>query len=106
MLLAHFANIFGQSCNPEDVDCGYSERRGCVVSVPVIRRTITLETNMREMETNMQELDKCLERSPNGLETELMLETFRRQMEMWELALPLVKPLVLDFGLGHSTALA
>lgn len=49
----------------------------------------------------MQELDKGLERSLLGPETDLMLDAFHRQIEAWGISLPPVKPLVLDFGLGQ-----
>jgi D-lyxose ketol-isomerase len=49
----------------------------------------------------MQELDKGLAKSLSGPEAERMLEKFHRQIEAWGLALPPVKPLVLDFGVGQ-----
>jgi D-lyxose ketol-isomerase len=49
----------------------------------------------------MQGLKQGLGISLAGCETELTLTAFHRQMEQWGIALPPVKPLVLDFGLGQ-----
>jgi len=49
----------------------------------------------------MHELDTGLTKSLPGAETERTLATFHRQIEAWELAMPPVEPLVLDFGLGQ-----
>jgi D-lyxose ketol-isomerase len=48
----------------------------------------------------MHELDKALAISLTGPAAEAALAAFRRQAETWQLALPPVEPLVLDFGLG------
>jgi D-lyxose ketol-isomerase len=49
----------------------------------------------------MEELDRGLDISISGAESERALAAFRRQMEAWDLATPPVTPLVLDFGLGQ-----
>jgi mannose-6-phosphate isomerase-like protein (cupin superfamily) len=49
----------------------------------------------------MQELDKALDIAMKGPRAEEALETFRRQAADWNVALPPVTPLVLDFGLGE-----
>lgn len=49
----------------------------------------------------MQELDAGLKKAIIGTETDLALETFQRQVEAWGLAMPPVKPLIMDFGLGE-----
>lgn len=49
----------------------------------------------------MEQLAEGLRVSLSGPETELLLETFRRQIEAWGLTPPPVDPLVLDFGLGQ-----
>ncbi len=49
----------------------------------------------------MQELDKGLDIALSGLDAEQALAACRRQLESWGIALPPVKPLVLDFGLGR-----
>jgi len=49
----------------------------------------------------MQELDKGLDIALSGPEAERALAAFGRQVASWGLAMPPVKPLVLDFGLGQ-----
>jgi D-lyxose ketol-isomerase len=49
----------------------------------------------------MQELDKGLNLAQRGPEAEAALAAFRRQIEVWEIVMPPVEPLVLDFGLGQ-----
>lgn len=49
----------------------------------------------------MQGLDEGLRNSVQGADMKAMLEAFHQQIERWELPLPPVKPLVLDFGLGQ-----
>jgi len=49
----------------------------------------------------MQELDKGLDISLSGPEAERALAAFGRQVDSWGIAMPPVKPLVLDFGLGE-----
>ena len=48
----------------------------------------------------MHELDKALQIALQGPQAEAALAAFDRQMSTWQLALPPVEPLVLDFGLG------
>lgn len=48
----------------------------------------------------MEELDKGLDISLKGPEADQLLAAFRRQVADWNLAMPPVEPLVLDFGLG------
>ncbi len=48
----------------------------------------------------MDELDKGLAISLSGPGRDRALAEFRRQAAIWNLALPPVAPLVLDFGLG------
>lgn len=49
----------------------------------------------------MEQLAEGLKISLTGPQTDLVLDTFHRQIEAWGLATPPVKPLVLDFGLGQ-----
>lgn len=49
----------------------------------------------------MDELEKGLAISLTGTEAETALEGFRRQITAWDIAMPNIEPLVLDFGLGH-----
>jgi len=49
----------------------------------------------------MQELDNALDISLTEPEAERALAAFGRQVESWGIAMPPVKPLVLDFGLGQ-----
>jgi D-lyxose ketol-isomerase len=48
----------------------------------------------------MNELDRALDIALKGPEAERALGDFRRQIAAWNVALPPVEPLVLDFGLG------
>jgi D-lyxose ketol-isomerase len=48
----------------------------------------------------MQELDVGLSKAIVGDETDLALERFQRQIAAWDIVMPPVQPLVLDFGLG------
>jgi D-lyxose ketol-isomerase len=48
----------------------------------------------------MEELDRALDIALKGPEAERALAGFRRQIAAWNVALPQVQPLVLDFGLG------
>lgn len=48
----------------------------------------------------MKELDKALRIALKGREAQCALARFHRQMKTWQMALPPVKPLVLDFGLS------
>jgi D-lyxose ketol-isomerase len=48
----------------------------------------------------MNELDKALDIALKGPEADRALADFRRQIAAWNVALPPVEPLVLDFGLG------
>lgn len=48
----------------------------------------------------MNELDKGLDISMKGAVARRALADFRRQIKAWDVALPPVSPLVLDFGLG------
>jgi mannose-6-phosphate isomerase-like protein (cupin superfamily) len=49
----------------------------------------------------MDELDKGLSISLEPVESAPHLEAFHAQMSMWDMAMPPVPPLVLDFGLGR-----
>ena len=49
----------------------------------------------------MNELDKALDIGMQGPVARRALAAFRRQVKAWGVALPAVKPLVLDFGLGE-----
>jgi mannose-6-phosphate isomerase-like protein (cupin superfamily) len=49
----------------------------------------------------MDELDKGLSISLHGPEAEAAVARFREQLAAWDLAMPPVEPLVLDFGLGE-----
>lgn len=49
----------------------------------------------------MDELEKGLEISLSGQQRDRILSAFLKQMEEWQIALPPVEPLVLDFGLGN-----
>ena len=49
----------------------------------------------------MKELSEGLKISRTGLEKDKPLEAFQRQIETWNIAMPPVEPLVLDFGLGQ-----
>lgn len=49
----------------------------------------------------MRELDKALDISFAGPEAERALAAFGRQIDSWGVAMPSVKPLVLDFGVGQ-----
>jgi len=49
----------------------------------------------------MEELDRALDIALKGPEAERALADFRRQIAAWNVALPPVPPLVLDFGLGE-----
>lgn len=48
----------------------------------------------------MDELDKALDITMKGPESDRALAAFRHQAAAWGVALPSVTPLVLDFGLG------
>jgi D-lyxose ketol-isomerase len=48
----------------------------------------------------MNELDRALNIALKGPEADRALADFRRQIAAWNVALPPVEPLVLDFGLG------
>jgi N-acetylneuraminate synthase len=48
----------------------------------------------------MEELDKGLEISLHGKEAQQILKRIGEQLGKWGLVMPLVEPLVLDFGLG------
>lgn len=48
----------------------------------------------------MNELDKALDIALKGPEADRALTEFKRQIAEWNIALPQVDPLVLDFGLG------
>ena len=48
----------------------------------------------------MNELDRALNIALKGPEAERALNDFHRQIAAWNVALPSVEPLVLDFGLG------
>ena len=48
----------------------------------------------------MNELDRALDIALKGLEAERALSDFHRQIAAWNVALPPVEPLVLDFGLS------
>jgi len=48
----------------------------------------------------MDELRKALDIGLHGKEAEEALDAFHRQIRRWDLAMPRVEPLVLDFGLG------
>jgi len=48
----------------------------------------------------MEQLDQGLKISLSGATAEVELGRFRAQLDQWELAMPDVPPLVLDFGLG------
>ena len=50
---------------------------------------------------DMDELNKALDICLRGKEAEDAVKSFKEQLKEWELAMPEVKPLVLDFGLGH-----
>jgi mannose-6-phosphate isomerase-like protein (cupin superfamily) len=49
----------------------------------------------------MEELDRALDIAMKGPEADRALAAFRRVIKAWDVALPPVKPLVLDFGLGN-----
>jgi quercetin dioxygenase-like cupin family protein len=49
----------------------------------------------------MQELNRALDISFTGPQAQRALEAFGRQVDSWGVAMPPVKPLVLDFGLGR-----
>jgi len=49
----------------------------------------------------MHELKKALSIALQGPKAEFALRRFHRQMKAWQIALPPVEPLVLDFGLGR-----
>ena len=51
----------------------------------------------------MDELEKGLEISLSGKQRDMILSAFLEQMKAWQIALPPVEPLVLDFGLGNFT---
>jgi len=48
----------------------------------------------------MDELRKALDISLHGIEAEKALEAFYNQIRKWNVTMPKVDPLVLDFGLG------
>jgi N-acetylneuraminate synthase len=48
----------------------------------------------------MQELDRASNIEAGGPLARKALAAFRKQLRAWDLAMPAVKPLVLDFGLG------
>ena len=48
----------------------------------------------------MNELDRALNIALKGPEADCALADFRRQIAAWNVALPPVEALVLDFGLG------
>ena len=49
----------------------------------------------------MDELKKGLDISLRGVDARRALAAFRRQVKAWNVAMPPVKPLVLDFGIGE-----
>lgn len=49
----------------------------------------------------MDELRKALDIGLHGEDAEKALAAFYKQMDQWDIAMPKVKPLVLDFGLGN-----
>ncbi len=49
----------------------------------------------------MNEMTKARHIELTGIERDKALEKFRQQIKKWDLALPPVQPLVLDFGLGQ-----
>ncbi|MEI8140675.1 MAG: D-lyxose/D-mannose family sugar isomerase [bacterium] len=49
----------------------------------------------------MNELDKGLDISMRGVAARRALAVFRRQVKAWGVAMPTIKPLVLDFGIGE-----
>ena len=49
----------------------------------------------------MDELNKGLNISVHGTIADEALRSFRKQAADWQIALPSVRPLVLDFGLGQ-----
>jgi D-lyxose ketol-isomerase len=53
------------------------------------------------MELKMSEWRKGLDISVKGAAAAQQLRRFRKQLAEWGLAMPAVKPLVLDFGLGR-----
>jgi D-lyxose ketol-isomerase len=55
---------------------------------------------MQPRNSDMQELAEGLKISRAGAKKEAPLELFRRQMDNWNIAMPPVEPLVLDFGLN------
>ena len=48
----------------------------------------------------MDELRKALDIGLHGEKAEQALLKFYKQMRLWDVAVPYVEPLVLDFGLG------
>ena len=48
----------------------------------------------------MRELRKAIDISMRGPEATAAVDAFRRQLSEWQLVMPDVEPLVLDFGLG------
>ena len=56
---------------------------------------------MTKRKNTMDELDKGLAISITGAAREQALVEFGRQLEAWNLVMPPVVPLVLDFGLGE-----
>jgi len=55
--------------------------------------------------TTVDELDRARAIEMNGPLREQALQSFRRQIENWDIALPNLEPLVLDFGLGKFASI-
>jgi hypothetical protein len=53
----------------------------------------------------VDELDRARAIEMNGPLREQALQSFRRQIENWDIALPNLEPLVLDFGLGKFASI-
>ena len=49
----------------------------------------------------MDELNTALSVGLRGREADVAIEEMRRQLDLWEVAMPRVKPLVFDYGLGR-----
>lgn len=49
----------------------------------------------------MDELNTGLSAALRGPEADAAIEEMRRQLDLWEMAMPPVEPLVFDFGLGR-----
>jgi D-lyxose ketol-isomerase len=59
-----------------------------------------MDMNARKQKNTMDELDKALDIAMRGIPAKRALAAFQKQIKAWGVALPPVKPLVLDFGLG------